>query len=172
MGCSRKPWVPSTCAGELRELLRVPLRSQGYCGVGRGLSGLHWVWCNGRGPRPELRQEPQGASPFLTLIAGSLQSWDRRGRPRLVLRHGTPLATRAVHGVTGHLSSCIWNLGVFQDGAQGCQCPFVLRLHPQGCVRRGVQASGICQEQTRKSGSFGRWHRPRSSVSNSLVRPA
>ena len=29
--------------------LRVPLRSQGYCGVGRGLSGLHWVWCNGRG---------------------------------------------------------------------------------------------------------------------------
>ena len=20
------------------------LRSQGYCGVGRGLSGLHWVW--------------------------------------------------------------------------------------------------------------------------------
>ena len=45
--CGRKPWVPSTCAGDLMELLRVPLRSQGYCGVGRGLSGLHWVWCNG-----------------------------------------------------------------------------------------------------------------------------
>ena len=42
--CSRKPWVHSTCASDRRELLRVPLRSQGYCGVGRGLSGLHWVW--------------------------------------------------------------------------------------------------------------------------------
>ena len=46
-GCGRKPWVPSTCTGDLMELLRVPLRSQGYCGVGMGLSGLHWVWCNG-----------------------------------------------------------------------------------------------------------------------------
>ena len=45
--CGRKPWVRSTCASDLMELLRVPLRSQGYCGVGRGLSGLHWVWCNG-----------------------------------------------------------------------------------------------------------------------------
>ena len=73
----RKPWVPSTCAGDLRELLRVPLTSQGYCGVGRGLSELHWVWCNGRGPHLQLRQEPQGSSPFLTPIEGSLQSWDR-----------------------------------------------------------------------------------------------
>ena len=32
----------------------------------------------------EWRQEPQGSSPFLTLIAESLQSWDRRVRPRLV----------------------------------------------------------------------------------------
>ena len=31
------------CAGDLRELLRVPLRSQGYCGAGTRLSGLHWV---------------------------------------------------------------------------------------------------------------------------------
>ena len=73
-GCGRKPWVPSTCAGDLRELLRVPLRSQGYCGVGRGLSGLHWVWCNGRGPHLELRQEPQGPSPCVTPIARSMQS--------------------------------------------------------------------------------------------------
>ena len=61
--CSRKPWVHSTCASDRRELLRVPLRSQGYCGVGRGLSGLHWVWCNGRGPHDKLRQETQGSSP-------------------------------------------------------------------------------------------------------------
>ena len=133
-GCGRKPWVPSTCAGDLKELLRVPVRNQEYCGVGRSLSGLHWVWCNGRGPRLELSQEPQDSSSFLTQITGSLQSCDRRGRPSLVLRHGTPLASRVVHGVTGHLSSCIWNLWVFPYNARGCQCPFVLRLHAQGCI--------------------------------------
>ena len=41
--CSRKPWVPSTCDGDLREFLRVPMGSQEYFGVGYGLLGLHWV---------------------------------------------------------------------------------------------------------------------------------
>ena len=161
-----------TCAGDLRELLRVPLRSQGYSEVGRGLSRLHCVRCNGRGPRHELRQEPQGFSAFLTPMPGSLQSWDRRGRPRLVLRHGTPLAARVVHGVTGQLSSCIWNLRVFPDHARGCQCPFVFRLHPQCCIQRGVRALGSYQEWTGTSGTFGMWHHPRGHVSNSLVRTA
>ena len=70
----RKPRVPSTSACDLRELLRLPLRSQGYCGVWRGLSGLHWVWYNGREPHLEWRQEPQCSSPFLTTIAGPFQS--------------------------------------------------------------------------------------------------
>ena len=134
LGLGSKPWFPSTSAGGLRELLSVPLRSQGYPGVGRALSGLHWVWCNRRGPHLEWRQEPQGSSPFLTLIAGSLQSWDRRVRPRLVRRNGTPLASRVIHGVTGNLSNCVWNLRVFPDDARGCQCPFVLCLLPQGCL--------------------------------------
>ena len=33
-------------------------------GGGRGLSGLQWVWCIGRGPHLQLRQEPQGTSDF------------------------------------------------------------------------------------------------------------
>ena len=76
----------------------------------RGLSGLQWFWCYGRGPHLELRQEPKGSSPFLIRIAGSLQIWDRTVRPRLVWRNGTQLASRVVHGVTGHVSSCVWNL--------------------------------------------------------------
>ena len=171
-GCGRKPWVPSTSAGDLRELLRVLLRSQGYCEFTRGLSGLHWVWCNGRGPHLECRQEPQGSSPFLTPIAGSVQSWDRRVRPSLVCRNGTPLASRVVHGVTGHLSSCVWNLWVFPDYALGCQGPYVLCLHPQGCLSRGARALGSYQKWTGKSGSFGMWHHPRGYVSNFLVRQA
>ena len=48
----------------------MPMGSQKYCDVGRGLSGLHWVWCNGRGPHLELRREPQGSSPVLTWVSG------------------------------------------------------------------------------------------------------
>ena len=34
-GCGGKPWFPSTSAGDLRELHRVPLRGEGCGGVGR-----------------------------------------------------------------------------------------------------------------------------------------
>ena len=118
-GCGREPWVPLICVGDLRQLLRVPLRSQAHCGFGRGLSLLNWVWCNRRGPHLEWRQEPQGSSPFLTRVAGYLQSMDKRVTPRLPWRNGSPLAFRVVHGVTGHLLSCVWNLRVFPDDARG-----------------------------------------------------
>ena len=150
----------------------MPLRNQGYCGVERGLSGLHWVWCNGRQPHLDLRQEAQGSSSFQTPISGSLRSWDRRVRPRLEWRNGTLLASRVFHGLTGLLSSCVWKMWSFLDDARWCQCPFVLSLHPQGCLRRGVRASGSYQEWIGKSGSFGMWHNPRGYVSTSLVRLA
>ena len=171
-GCGREPWVPLICVGDLRQLLRVPLRSQGHCGFGRGPSLLNWVWCNRRGPHLEWRQEPQGSSPFLTQVAEYLPSTDKRVTPRLPWRNGSPLAFRVVHGVTGHLLSCVWNLRVFPDDAQGCQCPFVLCLHPQGCLQRGVRASGSFQERTRKLGSFSMWYHPRGYISNFLRRPA
>ena len=37
------------------------------------------------------------------------------------LRNGTPLASRVVHGVSGPLSNCVWNLQVFPDDAWGFQ---------------------------------------------------
>ena len=37
---------PSTFAGGLKELLRMPMRSQGYCGDGSGLSGKRAI-CGG-----------------------------------------------------------------------------------------------------------------------------
>ena len=45
------PGVPLACDRDLRELFRVPMGSQDYCGVGRSHSVLHWLWCNGRGPQ-------------------------------------------------------------------------------------------------------------------------
>ena len=59
----------------------VPLRSHGFCGVGRGHSGHHWVWYNARGPHLVLRKEPQGSSPFQ--LASSLQDRPRQGVPRV-----------------------------------------------------------------------------------------
>ena len=82
--CSRKPWVPSTCDGDLRELLMVPMCSQEYCGVGRGLSGLHWGRCNGRRPHLELRREPQCSSSVLTSVSGCVCRYKQGVRSQLV----------------------------------------------------------------------------------------
>ena len=79
------------------------------------------------------------------------------------LRKGTPLASRVARGVSGPSSSCVWNPRVFADDARGWQCPFLLCLHPQGCLRRGVRASGPSQERTGESGAFGLWPHPRGS---------
>ena len=49
------------------------------------------------------------------------------------------------------------------DDARGWPCPFVLCLPPQGCLRRGVRASGPSQGRTGESGPFGLWPHPRGS---------
>ena len=70
------------------------------------------------------------------------------------MRHGTPLASRGVHGVRGHVSSCIWKLGVFPDDASGSHCPLVLtsftgwsskRCPGIGFLSRGDQEIGVLQ---------------------------
>ena len=57
----------------------------------------------------------------------------------------------------------MWKPRGIPDDARGCQCPFEWYLHPQGCLRRGVRASGSYPERSGKSGSFGMWHNPRGS---------
>ena len=71
-----------------------------------------------------------GAGTVFFLVAqriyrDDLQTGDRRVRPRLGLRHGTPLASRDVPGERGRLSSCIWNLGFLPNDARK-NCPVVL----------------------------------------------
>ena len=64
-------------------------------------------------------------------------------------------------GVSVPSWSCVWKPRVFPDDARECQCPFVLFLHSQGGLRRGVRASGSPQLRTGKSGSFNMGHKPR-----------
>ena len=61
---------------------------------------------------------------------------------------------------------------MFFGDARGHQCSFMLCLHPQVCLRRGVWASGSPQVWTGKSGSFSMLHHPRGYVSNFLLRTA
>ena len=74
-----------------------------------------------------------GPRQFLTSIIGSLQSWNSRVRPCLVLRNRNPLASWVVHRVSGHLSSCIWNLWLYLEDVTGgvgnpSWCDFILRV--------------------------------------------
>ena len=57
--------------------------------------------------------------PDLTRIAVSLQSSNRRVRPRLVWRNGTLLASPVAHGVTGHFSSTLCDTFQGADGHDG-----------------------------------------------------
>ena len=60
---------------------------------------------------------------------------------------------------------------MFFGDARGCQCPFVLCLHPHYLLT-GVWASRSYQERIGKSRSFGMWHHHRGYVSNFLLRTA
>ena len=79
----------------------VPMGSQEFFRVVRGLLGFLWGWCNGRGPHLQLSQEPQSSSPVLTWISGCVCSFKQGVRSQLVLRHGTLLSSRAVKEVSG-----------------------------------------------------------------------
>ena len=60
---------------------------------------------------------------------------------------GIRLASRVVHRVTGHLSSCIWNLQLFPDNAAGVSVPLRVvtsfsRLHSKRCRASGPFLNG------------------------------
>ena len=119
-----------------------------------------------------MRREPQGSSPFLTSISGSLWSWNRGVRPCLMLRHGTPLASRVVHGVSGHLSSFIWNLWLFPENATRVSVPLRVVTSASGLHSKRCPGIGTYLEWTGKSVSFRTWHNPRGFPSSFNVRPA
>ena len=87
--------------------------------VDAGTSGFIYISDSDRTVPAELGEESQASS--------CVEEWN-------------PTCLSSSSGVTSHLLSCMWNLRVFPDDARGCQCPFVLCLHPQGCLRRGVRA--------------------------------
>ena len=78
------------------------------------------------------------------------------GESGLVLsEEGNPAGLSSCSGGLRPLVELCVEPAGFADDARGWQCPFVLCLHPQGCLRRGVRATGPFQERTGEWGSFG-----------------
>ena len=73
---TKRMWVICAIIGALISSFSWWLWEARETGGGRGLSGLHWAWCIGRGPQLQLRQEPQATSDF-TLCSYSItySSW-------------------------------------------------------------------------------------------------
>ena len=103
--CSRTLGFLSSFDGDLRDPLVLPQESQVSMRVARGLSGFLSSQCRGLGPHLELKPEPQGSSPEWTWILDFLWHFNRRVRPQLMWRHGTPLSSRGVKRESGFLSS-------------------------------------------------------------------
>ena len=71
-----------------------------------------------------------------------------------MLRHGTLLASRVVHGVSGNLSSCIWNLRLFLEDATGVSVPIHVVTSSAGLHLKRCPGIGTYLEWTEKLVSF------------------
>ena len=90
----------------------------------------------------------------LTRIAVSLQSSNRRVRPRLVWRNGTLLASPVVHGVPGHFSTCGWYLRVSPDDTRGFSVPLRVVPSSKGLSSNRCPGIGILSRANREIGVF------------------
>ena len=126
----RISWVFSSWGRKLGVPLQLLQGPQGPTCVASGKSSLHSS-CKGAlgiplqlvqgiGPHLELRLEPKCSSPVLTWISGFLWSFNRGVRPHFMWRHGTPLPSRGVKGLSGFLSSWHKNLGLFLEVPRCC----------------------------------------------------
>ena len=75
--------------------------------------------------------------------------------PRLEWRNGTLLASRVVHGMTGHLSICMWNLRAFPTMQEGVR---PLRFVPSstGLPSTRCPSIGFLSRADREIGVFRR----------------
>ena len=87
----------------------MPLRSQGRCGL-EGPLGTPVVLVLWK--RASSRVEA-GTSGFLSISDSDYRvpaDLGQESQASSCVENGTQLASRVVHGVTDHVSSCVWNL--------------------------------------------------------------
>ena len=114
-----------------------------------------------------------GTSEFL-----SISDFDRRvsaeleheNQPHFVLRNGTPLASRVVQGLTGHLWSCIYNFRLFLDDGTVVSVLLCVVTSSSGLHFKRCPDIGTYLVWMGKLVSFGMWHDPRGFLSSFNVR--
>ena len=131
-----------SCDGHLREPRVLPQGCHVSFQVVRVCVGLLSSLCWRIGPHLELRWETQGYFPVSTGISGFLSCFNRGGRPHLVFRHGAPLSSRVVKGLSGLLSSSGREFGLFLDMQQGSQTSLHIVWDTGGSIQVGSGESG------------------------------
>ena len=152
----------------------MPMRSQGYCGDGRGLSGLRWGCRNGRGPYLEGRQEPQASSLFLTpTLRPQGPCRVGSGDSGLVLsEEGNPACLSSCLGDLRPLVElCVETAGIC-GRCTGVAVPLRVVPSPTGLPSKRGPGLGSFSRADRGIGGVRHVAPPTWLVSNFLVRPA
>ena len=169
-GCGEKTSFPSTSAGDIRELPRVPLRGEGTVELagplGTRLRIAQWMRASSRGKAK--------TSVFLSVSDSDRivpAELGQESQASSFLRKGNPLASRGVQGVSGRSSSFVWNFGYFRAMLGGVSAPSCCAF-PHRVASKRCQGIGFFSGADREIRVV--WHvaPPTWLVSNFLVRLA
>ena len=144
---------------------------RGILWSGRGLSGLRWVWRNGRGPHLEGRQGPQASSPFRTPTAGPCRIGI--GGSGLVLPEegNSACLSSCSGGLRPLVVLCVEPAGV-SELCTGVSVPLRVVPSPTGLPSKRCPGIGFLSRADREIRVVRHVAPPTWLVSNFLVRPA
>ena len=170
-GCGGKPSFPSTSAGDLRELPRVPLRGEGHCGVGgasrdpAGFGAMEegLISRGGRKPRLPLRFGllPQGPCRVGTGESGLVFSEEGN----------SSCLSRCSWGLRPLVELCVEPAG-FSGRCTGVSVPLRVVPSPAGLPSKRCPGIGSFSRADLGIGVVRHVAPATGLVSNFLVRPA
>ena len=137
----------SSCSGGLRPLVELCMAPVGLCGrcisVGDRDLGLHSRLP--RGVRPRLEGKPR--TPLSSAWPGE--------QFRVLSPNGSPAGLSSCSGGLRPLVELCMEPAGLCGRCTGWQCPFVLCLHPQGCLQRGSDSSATPSFPSQPEGKIG-----------------
>ena len=124
-----------------------------------------WWWTQ----RPPLRKQNSAMTHLCNSWKVSKVTY--LSQPTNLFTNLIPVVPGMEKAMAPHSSTLAWKVPWTEEPGS-LQSMGSLCLHPQGCLRRDVRASGSYLEWTGNSGSFNMWHQPWGYFSNFLMRLA